>query len=271
MHYATTQDGIRLWCEVTGTGDPVIFVHEFAGDARSWEPQIRRLSRTFRCITFNARGYPPSDVPPDVGSYGADIAASDIGSVLDHFSAAKAHLVGSSMGAYASLMFALRNPSRVLSLCLAGCGSGSDLKSIDAFRMQAVALADRLDAEGLGVGFAEELCSGPYRRSLAKKDPRAWQEAVIQLSEHSALGSANTMRGFQAKRTSIYLLEDEIRALELPVMILAGDEDASCLEPSLYLKRTLRQASLCVFPNSSHSLNLEEPAEFNAKLLEFWR
>lgn len=269
MTFALADDGVRLWCDDTGQGSPVVFAHEFAADARTWELQVRRLSRTFRCITFNARGYPPSDVPSDSTAYSADIAASDIGAVLDCFGIAQANLVGLSMGAYSSLLFAMRNPGRVRSLFLAGCGSGSDLKARDAFRARALDLADRLEVEGFTHGIAEELCNGPYRRRLAQKDPRAWREGVIRLSEHSAQGSAHTMRGIQAERESLYLLEAELRALHVPTQILVGDEDTSCIEPSLYLKRTLPNASLCMLPNSAHSLNLEEPAEFNARLLEF--
>src|SRR3954467_7806283 len=69
MPHATTDDGIRLYYEETGAGTPLIFVHEFAGDTRSWEPQVRHFARRYRCITFNARGYPPSDVPQTPSQY----------------------------------------------------------------------------------------------------------------------------------------------------------------------------------------------------------
>ena len=65
MALVIANDGVNLFYEETGQGTPVIFVHEFAGDFRSWEPQVRHFSRRYRCITFNARGFPPSDVPDD--------------------------------------------------------------------------------------------------------------------------------------------------------------------------------------------------------------
>src|SRR6201999_2913260 len=84
MPYATTDDGVRLHFEETGSGHPVILVHEFAGDARSWEPQMRHFGKRYRAIAFNARGFPPSDVPEQVSSYSQARAADDILAVLDH-------------------------------------------------------------------------------------------------------------------------------------------------------------------------------------------
>ena len=69
MPYATTDDGVRLYFEETGSGNPVILVHEFAGDLRSWEPQMRHFGKRYRAIAYNARGFPPSDVPELVSSY----------------------------------------------------------------------------------------------------------------------------------------------------------------------------------------------------------
>src|ERR1043166_1643214 len=126
MPHLTTDDGVKLYYEETGSGIPIVFVHEFAGDYRAWEPQVRFLSRRYRCITYNARGYPPSDVPADLEQYGATHAVDDIASVIRHFGLGKAHIVGLSMGAYATLNFGLRYPHMAYSLVVAGAGSGSD-------------------------------------------------------------------------------------------------------------------------------------------------
>src|SRR5580704_4243592 len=97
MAHVTTDDGIRLYYEETGSGGPIVFVHEFAGDLRSYEPQVRYFSRRYRCIAYNARGYPPSDVPEDVESYSQERARDDIRCVLDALKIEKAHIVGVSM------------------------------------------------------------------------------------------------------------------------------------------------------------------------------
>ena len=105
MPYAITDDGVKLYFEETGSGTPVVFVHEFAGDHRSWEPQVRHFARRYRCIAYDARGYPPSDVPEAVSAYSQVRAADDIVAVLDHLQIARGHVVGLSMGGFAALHF----------------------------------------------------------------------------------------------------------------------------------------------------------------------
>ena len=120
----TTDDGVNLYYEEAGTGVSVVFVHEFARDYRSVESQVRYLSRWHRCITFNARDYPPSDVPTEGDRYSQNRARDDIYAVLDVLKLDKAHIVGLSMGAFATLHFGFTYPSRATSLVTAGCGYG---------------------------------------------------------------------------------------------------------------------------------------------------
>ena len=125
MAHITTDDGIRLYYEEAGSGDPIVFVHEFAGDYRSYETQLRFFARRYRCIAFNARGYPPSDVPQDWQLYSQERARDDIRDVLDGLGIAKAHIVGISMGGFATLHFGFAYPERARSLVVAGCGYGA--------------------------------------------------------------------------------------------------------------------------------------------------
>ena len=126
MAYATTDDGVRLYYEETGEGVPIVFVHEFAGDHRSWEPQMRFFGRRHRCIAYAARGYPPSDVPERVESYSQKRAAADIRAVMAGAGIERAHVVGLSMGAFATLHFGLDYPEQALSLVAAGVGYGAE-------------------------------------------------------------------------------------------------------------------------------------------------
>ena len=112
MPHATTDDGVKLYYLETGSGTPVIFVHEFAGDSRSWEPQIRHFCQRYRAIAFNARGYPPSDVPEAASAYSQNRAADDIVALLDHLGIERAHSVGLAMGGFATLHFGFRHPAR---------------------------------------------------------------------------------------------------------------------------------------------------------------
>jgi pimeloyl-ACP methyl ester carboxylesterase len=260
---------VRLWYEDTGAGVPIVFVHEFAGDHRSWEPQVRFFSRRHRCIAYAARGYPPSDVPARVDSYSQKRAAADIEAVMDGAGIERAHVVGLSMGGFATLHFGLTYPERALSLVAAGVGYGAEKDREAQFRQGAEEAARGFETKG-SKAFAEIYGVAAARVQFEAKDPRGWREFVDQLAEHSPLGSANTMRGVQARRPSLYDLEDELKRLAVPILIVAGDEDDNSLAPSIFLKRTIPASGLMVLPKTGHTLNLEEPDAFNRALAEFF-
>ena len=264
-----TSDGVSLHCEETGEGTPVVFVHEFAGDLRSWEPQVRFFSRMYRCITFNARGYPPSEVPDDVSSYSQDRARDDIRDVMDGLGIDKAHVVGLSMGGFATMHFGLAYPDRAISLVIAGCGYGAEKGKREQFRAEANAVIARLEAEGMEK-LADVYARGPTRVQYERKDPRGFMEFRNQLAEHSTRGAALTQTGVQRERPSIYDLEDRLRRLTVPTLIMTGDEDDPCLLPNVFMKQIVPSAGLAVIPNAGHTLNLEEPATFNAALADLF-
>lgn len=264
----TTADGVVLHSEAVGSGDPILFIHEFAGDHRTWEPQIRRFSRSHRCITYGARGYLPSEVPDDPGAYSQQHAVDDAVAVLDAYSVGQAHVVGISMGGFAGLHLAMQHPGRVRSLVAAGTGYGARPTEVDRFRGECDAIAEVIETAGIAA-FAEQYMSGPSRVQLQNKDRRAWQEYTRWVSEHSAEGSAATMRGVQRERPSLYALEAELSAASAPVLILAGDEDDGCLETSVWLKRVIPTAGLAVLAKSGHTLNIEEPDLVNTLIADF--
>jgi pimeloyl-ACP methyl ester carboxylesterase len=269
MGFATTDDGVRLYCEETGAGRPIVFVHEFAGDHRSWEPQVRFFSRRYRCVTYNARGYPPSEVPETVDAYSQARAVDDLRCVLDHLGIERAHVVGLSMGGFATLHFGLTYPESALSLIVAGCGYGAEKDKEAAFRQASEDVAQGFERRG-SEAFATIYAEGASRVQFQNKDPRGWQDFATMLSEHSARGSAHTMRGVQARRPSLYDLEDKLAALRLPTLVVNGDEDDHCLQPGLFLKRTIPACGLLVLPKTGHTLNLEEPDAFNRAAAEFF-
>lgn len=269
MPHLTTDDGVKLWYEETGSGTPVVFVHEFAGDARSWEPQVRHFSRRYRCIAYNARGYPPSDVPEDFERYSQARVRDDILCVLEHLKIERAHVVGLSMGAFATLHFAMAHGARAISATVAGCGYGANPAT--RAESQASSRANARDILDKGMAyFASTYGHGPSRIQLKKKDERGFAEYIARLSEHSAKGSANTMLGYQARRPSLYDLTADLAKIAVPVLIINGDEDEACLEPGLMLKRTIPKAGHMVFPWTGHAMNLEEPVLFNRVIEDFF-
>jgi pimeloyl-ACP methyl ester carboxylesterase len=269
MPHVTTDDGVRLYYEETGSGTPVVLVHEFADDVRGYEPQVRYFARRYRCIAFNARGYPPSDVPEDPARYSQERARDDIRAVLDGLGIAKAHVVGISMGGFAVLHFGIAYPDRALSLVVAGCGYGAEPGKRQQFHDETAKTAALIAGSGMAEA-SKTYGIGPTRVQFQNKDPRGWAEFAARLAEHSTLGSANTMRGVQARRPSLYDMTDGMRGLEVPTLVMTGDADEPCLEPGLLMKRTIPSAALIVFPNTGHGLNLEEPDLFNRTLDEFF-
>jgi len=262
---ARTSDRIELHYDEFGRGTPILFVHEFAGDHRSWQPQVEHFSATHRVIVYAARGYPPSGVPADLAVYTQERAVEDAVAVLDAAGVEQAHVAGLSMGGFAVLHLVLRHPQRVRSALIAGVGYGSQPDKEAQFRQESLALADAFETQGSAL-VAPGYAVGPARVQLQNKRPEAWREFAEALARHDSTGAALTMRGVQARRPSLYAMEDQLRAIRTPVLILAGDEDEGSLEPSLMLKRAISTAGLLVLPRTGHVINLEEPDAFNQSL-----
>jgi pimeloyl-ACP methyl ester carboxylesterase len=267
MPHVSTDDGAKLYYEEVGSGHPIVFVHEFAGDFRSYESQLRYFGQRYRCIAYNARGYPPSDIPLAPEKYSQSRARDDIRSVLDALKIEKAHIVGLSMGGFAALHFGFTYPERARSLVIAGCGYGAEPGKREQFAAEAQAVADAFERQPAEA--AKSYALGPTRVQFQNKDPRGWQEFADQFCEHSPEGSARTLRGVQARRPSLYELVDKMQAMTTPTLVITGDEDWPCLEPALLMKRSIPTAGLVVMPNAGHAVNLEDPATFNRHVDEF--
>ena len=261
MPYATSK-GVKLYYEAAGSGRAIVFVHEFSGDYRSWEAQMRHFSRRYRCIAFNARGYPPSEVPASVSKYSYTAAADDIASVMRHAGVGKAHIIGCSMGAYATLQFGLRHPRRALSLTSVGAGAGSDPAKRAEFVKASEATALSFLQDGLAPAM-KKYRNAPNRIQLESKDPRGFREFFQRFAEHSALGHANTLRGVQMRRPTIYRFERQLARMTVPTHVVVGDEDESSLGPGLFLKRVCPATRLTIVPATGHVVNVEEPDFFN--------
>jgi pimeloyl-ACP methyl ester carboxylesterase len=263
-----TSDSISLAVSAAGDGDPVIFIHEFSGDLRSWAAQVDALKSRFRCVSFNARGYPPSEVPPSPAAYSQERAADDVIEVMNALAIDAACLVGLSMGAFAALHAAIRHPTRVRAVVAAGCGYGAKPSEhqdyFDAMNRE----ADHAESIGM-TAYAIELAESRYALPLRAKDDGAWQRFARELAEHSVRGMAMTLRGVLARRPSLWHLEAELAKLAQPVLLIIGDEDEPCVEPNLFMKRTVPDSALAVLPRTGHLPNLEEPGRFNQLIGEF--
>ncbi|MBI4492209.1 MAG: alpha/beta hydrolase [Chloroflexi bacterium] len=258
---------VDIFYEITGEGFPVVWCHEFAGDYRSWEPQVRHFSRLYRNVTFNWRGYPPSSVPTDPQAYSQELLVADLLGLLDHLGIEQAHLVGLSMGGSAVLSFALQHPERCTSIVAAGTGSGTTQR--ERFERDVQHVVSALLHQGMEA-LAAFYTRGPSRQPFLRKDPKGWQEFHAQFAAHSALGSALTMQGVQLRRPTIFALKEQLNQLRVPTLVLVGDEDEACLEPGVFMKREIPSAGLAILSQSGHTLNLEEPQAFNQVVQQFF-
>lgn len=261
-------NGVNLYYDVSGHGHPIVFCHEFAGDYRSWAPQVEAFAAEHRCISYNYRGYPPSDVPADPGAYSQEIHLEDLRGLLDHLEIDRAHIVGLSMGGNIALHFALNHPERCRGVVVAGCGAGSVNREL--FERNVEQIVDLLHTRGMSE-FAETYSRGPTRLPFQRKDPEGWDLFRRQLAEHSAEGSAMTMLGVQLQRPGIFSLGDRLAKMSVPILLLIGDEDEPCVDPAIFMKRTIPSAGLLVIPQSGHTINLEEPQLFNQAIGDFFR
>jgi pimeloyl-ACP methyl ester carboxylesterase len=271
MPHITAQDGTRLYYEEAGQGTPVIFVHEYAGDYRTWEMQMRFFSRAHRCITYSQRGYPPSDVPSDAVKYSQDIARDDVLALMDALKIKRAHVVGHSMGAYTALHVGINAPERCISVVAAGCGWGSspDVKIREAMKSLAAEVGKMFMEEGIAAA-AAKYADAPMRQAQKNKDPRGYAEFARMLADHSAEGHAHTMLNLQLKRPTLWEMEAALKKFSVPLLIIVGDEDEPCIDGSVFLKRTAPTAGLLVIPRSGHNVPTEEPAAFNAALADLF-
>lgn len=268
MPYATAS-GVRLYYEEVGSGTPVVFVHEFAGDYRTWEPQLRRFARNHQCVTFSQRGYLPSDVPVGAEAYDQGKFCEDVIELMDALGIARAHIVGHSMGAYTALHVGLRYPERAFGVVAAGCGWGSNPSERDASAQACEQIASMFRDKPIAEA-AAAYARYPMRRTFEAKDPRGFGEFERWLAEHSGQGSAMTMLNLQLKRPTLWGMAEELGRFAVPLLVVVGDEDEPCLDGSLFLKRTVPTAALSVLPRCGHTLTSEEPAAFNAVLEEFF-
>ena len=271
MPHISVRDGTRLYYEEAGQGTPVVFVHEYAADYRTWEPQMRRFARSHRCVTYSQRGYPPSDIPNDPDKYSQDCFRDDVIAMMDALKLDRAHVVGHSMGALTALHVGIRYPQRCISVTAAGCGYGSsaDKKVVEETRAASRETGKMFASEDIKTA-AVRYADGPTRQAHKNKDPRGYAEFVRMLSEHSAQGHSLTMINLQAKRPTLWDMEAELRKFSIPLLVVVGDEDDWCVDASIFLRRIAPTAGLMVFPRTGHTLTSEEPEKFNGALAEFF-
>ena len=263
-----SSDGVEIYYQVAGEGYPLVLANEFAGDITSWEPQVNYFSRRYQVITYCHRGYPPSEVPKDPAAYSQDLQVEDLARLLRHLRIEQAHIGGLSMGGTLTVGFAIAYPEMCRSLVIASAGAGSATSNREQLVALWQSLSESMITEGMEK-FADGYARGAERVQFLRKDPLGWAKFHAGLAAHSAQGSSLTFRGVQMKRKTIYQLEEEMKNIRIPTLVMIGDEDGPCVEPAIFMKRNIPGAGLAVFPQSGHTINLEEPDLYNRTVSDF--
>ena len=269
MPHIEAADSTELYYEEAGSGTPILFIHEFAGNHRTWEAQMRFLARSHRCIAYAARGYPPSQVPKSDAAYSQRQSVDDAISILDELGVSQAHIVGHSMGAYTALHVGISHPERCLSVAALGCGWGSAPGERQTARGLCEDIAAMFRNEPIETA-AAKYARFPMRRTFEAKDPRGFAAFEEILAGLSPAGAAFTMLNVQRDRPTLRDMEDDLKKFAVPLLVIVGDEDHPCLDGSLFLKQTVPTAALQIVPRAGHTITMEEPAVVNAALAELF-
>lgn len=261
-------NGIHLFFEEAGTGPPIIFVHAYPMGRTMWAPQVAHFQRRYRAIAYDCRGFGKSDAPLAPDEYSQPRSVEDLRGLLRGLGIPRAAVVGLSMGGNIALHFALNHPAEVAGVVICDTGAGSD----DPVQFGAVTDGWARTAETGGVeGFATAIFTHPIFAGYAARGPAEAAAMCQMITAHPPHGVTHTARGTLGKRPPIFALEERLRTLAVPSLILVGERDLPCIAPSQFLADRIPDAQLHVMAGCGHFINLERPAEFNRFLEAFFR
>ena len=251
-----TLNGIRLYYEVHGQGEPLVFLHGFAGTAESWRPQVAALSARYRLILYDARGHWRTESPKEAEAYSHDIAVEDLRALLDQVKAGPTIVGGLSMGGVIALAFYAKYPARVRALILCDTGPGfKNLERRDRWTRSREKVAELLEREGMP-GFA-----GSRHAAL---DYYTSSEIMLQ---HDPVGLAHVNRRILVIPDTRFM--DLLSRIAVPTLVLVGAEDTDYRPAAEYMARKIPGAELVVLDKAGHGANVDQPDAFNRAIRDF--
>lgn len=262
-------NGISLYYEESGQGDAIVFAHEFSDDCRSFADQVAYFAPRHRCVVYNARGFAPSEAPDALDAYSQEHSVEDMAGLIRCLGIDKAHVVGVSMGSMTTLHFGLRHPDMARSLVICGTGPGDTARAKARFEAEIEDFIEDIETRGWP-RIAEDYGLTDDRLRLRDKNPAAYAGFQERLAMRALDGPLQTLRRTVTGRPLLADLAGPLASMNVPTLIVTGDEDHVCIDTSLYLKRLLPAAGLSLLPKTGHAVNLEEPDLFNLTLDAFF-
>ncbi|UTP41018.1 alpha/beta fold hydrolase [Phenylobacterium sp. LH3H17] len=243
------RDGVEIYYEVHGEGPPLLLTHGFSATAQMWKGQIDALAPHFQLITWDMRGHGQSDYPDDPAAYSEEATVADMAAILDAVGARDAIIGGLSLGGYMSLAFHLAHPERTRALLIIDTGPGyKNDAAREGWNANALKRADRYDADGLGL-----LEKGSAETRTAR--------------HRDATGLAHAARGMLTQRDARVI--ESLPNIAVPSLVVVGADDTPFLAASDYMAGKIPHARKVVIPGAGHAANIDQPAAFNAALLNF--
>lgn len=255
-------NGIRIYYEEYGKGDPVLLIQGLGYPSGMWFLQIPDLSRHFRTIVFDNRGVGRSDKPDE--EYSVSLMASDAAELLQALGIGKAHVAGVSLGGYIAQEMALEQPDRVdrLVLLATTCGGPEYLELTKDLWSETAALRGLPPDDMIRKGMA--LAAAP---GFAQEHPE-----LIERSVRIRLDNFQPLYAFNRQSTAAYHFNSKERArlIRCPVLILAGAQDKVMpFQLTQVLAGIIPEARLKAYPDAGHLLFLEKAQEINQTIIEF--
>jgi pimeloyl-ACP methyl ester carboxylesterase len=249
-----------------GSGPPVVLVHGLACGKRMWFHQFLALRSRFRVIAYDQRGHGLTDAPAVATEYSAGHLARDLEGVLDALKIERAAIVGFSLGGGPALALAATKPERVSRLVLADVGAGAD----DPVKTEWTA---RRWLKLIGQGAVDELVCDMLRSELfkvyARRNARRRDHMAALIRATPIDGLRFMLSEVLAKRKSLFRLTGVLKSVRVPTLVVVGEQDYACSKAARLLAQTIPNAALKIIEGSGHMSPLEQPAAFNAALMDF--
>lgn len=230
-----THDGIKLYYEVYGVGEPLLLVHGNGGSIADFKAQIDYFRKRYKVIAMDSRDQGKSGDSPDNLTY--EKMTDDLAALVDHLNSGPVNVLGWSDGAIEALLLGIRHPAKV--------------KKIAAMAANLNPSEQAVYPEAIS-GFKSWLDS---MRPAAERTPegkRLWKVATIVLDEPHIEANA-------------------LEAIIAPTLVLASDHDVAREEHTLEIYHHLPNSQLCVFPDATHMIPYDDPPRFNAAVDRFFR
>ena len=241
--------GVELYYEVHGAGPTLLLTHGYSATSQMWRGQIEALAPHYRLVIWDMRGHGQSDYPADDSAYSEAETVADMAALLDAVGAETAIIGGLSLGGYMSLAFNLAHAERVRALLIIDTGPGyRNDEAREAWNQNARRTGARYDAEGLG-----RLAAGSVE---------------MRTSAHrSADGLARAARGMLTQKDARVI--SSLPTIAVPALVVVGADDTPFLAASAYMAAKIPGAKTVVIDGAGHAANIDQPAAFNAAVVDF--